>query len=331
MEQTKAAYDKCVNAIGNEDTLATVKVKQATTLPLSLISFVLDASYRTHSNFSVYVEKDSPSTSAPASNIFNSLAVPPYDSLIFTAPLSKWESTLTDKTTVPKWRQMNDFLYQRLKLLESVLDVKCQSSSNGPYRPTRTSTQPSLQPGKSKFALVTSLLQPTCVSCRVFICSNRLPASPLGKWESTLTDKTTVPKWRQMNDFLYQRLKLLESVLDVKCQSSSNGPYRPTKTSTQPSLQPGKSKFALVTSVSQPTCVSCRVFICSNRLPAAPLGKWESTLTDKTTVPKWLQMNDFLYQRLKLLESVLDVKCQSSSNGPYRRRRVFNQAILNLL
>ncbi|XP_075163061.1 uncharacterized protein LOC142235687 [Haematobia irritans] len=54
----------------------------------------------------------------------------------------------------------------------------------------------------------------------VFICSNCLPESTLTLWEQTLSDKTTVPPWSELNVFLTNRYRTLESVLEVRrCES----------------------------------------------------------------------------------------------------------------
>ncbi|XP_059217544.1 uncharacterized protein LOC131994722 [Stomoxys calcitrans] len=50
----------------------------------------------------------------------------------------------------------------------------------------------------------------------VFLCSNCLPESTLTLWEQTLGDKTTIPLWCDLDTFLTNRYRTLESVAEVK-------------------------------------------------------------------------------------------------------------------
>ncbi|XP_023293941.2 uncharacterized protein LOC111677110 [Lucilia cuprina] len=50
----------------------------------------------------------------------------------------------------------------------------------------------------------------------VYICSTRLPETTLSLWEQSLTNRTEIPKWSLMNDFLTNRFQTLETVSDVK-------------------------------------------------------------------------------------------------------------------
>lgn len=43
------------------------------------------------------------------------------------------------------------------------------------------------------------------------------------------------------------------------------------------------------------------VFVCSNRLPDVTLTLWEHTLTDKTVIPKWSELDSFLTNRHRTL------------------------------
>ncbi|XP_073817221.1 uncharacterized protein [Musca autumnalis] len=55
----------------------------------------------------------------------------------------------------------------------------------------------------------------------VFICCNRLPDSTLTLWEHTLSDKSEIPKWSDLDSFLTNRYRTLESVSEIR-QKNSN-------------------------------------------------------------------------------------------------------------
>ncbi|XP_075155773.1 uncharacterized protein LOC142229117 [Haematobia irritans] len=50
----------------------------------------------------------------------------------------------------------------------------------------------------------------------VFLCSNCLPDSTLTLWEQTLNDKTCIPKWSELDEFLTTRYRTLESVSEIR-------------------------------------------------------------------------------------------------------------------
>ncbi|XP_075159384.1 uncharacterized protein LOC142232519 [Haematobia irritans] len=50
----------------------------------------------------------------------------------------------------------------------------------------------------------------------VFLCSNRLPDSTLTLWEHTLSDKASIPKWCDLDKFLTNRYRTLESVSEIR-------------------------------------------------------------------------------------------------------------------
>ncbi|XP_075170100.1 uncharacterized protein LOC142242401 [Haematobia irritans] len=66
----------------------------------------------------------------------------------------------------------------------------------------------------------------------VFVCSNCLPNSTLTLWEQTLPDKTVIPKWEKMDNFLTDRHRTLESVSEVRksIAGSSTASKATTKT-----------------------------------------------------------------------------------------------------
>ncbi|XP_046868494.1 uncharacterized protein LOC124461127 [Drosophila willistoni] len=46
----------------------------------------------------------------------------------------------------------------------------------------------------------------------VFFCSIKLPKNTLSLWEQSLGDKTAIPEWQMMDDFLTERFRTLEAV-----------------------------------------------------------------------------------------------------------------------
>ncbi|XP_059221682.1 uncharacterized protein LOC131996219 [Stomoxys calcitrans] len=55
----------------------------------------------------------------------------------------------------------------------------------------------------------------------VFLCSNRLPESTLTLWEQGLADKTAIPKWSDLDSFLTNRYRTLESVSEMRANPNA--------------------------------------------------------------------------------------------------------------
>ena len=56
----------------------------------------------------------------------------------------------------------------------------------------------------------------------VYFCSSRLPEITLTLWEHTLKDKTAIPTWKSLDNFLTNRYRTLESVAETRNSNSSN-------------------------------------------------------------------------------------------------------------
>lgn len=50
----------------------------------------------------------------------------------------------------------------------------------------------------------------------IFVCSNRLPENTLTLWEQTLNNKAFIPKWSELDSFLTNRHRTLESVSEIR-------------------------------------------------------------------------------------------------------------------
>ncbi|XP_055923279.1 uncharacterized protein LOC129953816 [Eupeodes corollae] len=55
----------------------------------------------------------------------------------------------------------------------------------------------------------------------IYLCASRLPETTLNLWESSLKNPTDIPSWDQMNEFLSNRYRILESVAEMK-QNTTN-------------------------------------------------------------------------------------------------------------
>ncbi|XP_046807521.1 uncharacterized protein LOC124420038 [Lucilia cuprina] len=80
----------------------------------------------------------------------------------------------------------------------------------------------------------------------VFLCSNRLPDTTLTLWEQGLTDKTSIPKWADLDSFLTNRYRTLESVAEL----------RKTNTNSKVSLSTRKIN-SFQNNIAAPRCPLC--------------------------------------------------------------------------
>ncbi|XP_075150510.1 uncharacterized protein LOC142224614 [Haematobia irritans] len=94
----------------------------------------------------------------------------------------------------------------------------------------------------------------------VYICCNCLPESTLTIWEQSLSDKTVVPKWSDLDSYLTNRYRTLESVSEMKKSNSNTSGDRSTKTSYSKSnnnrSHPSRVK-TFQNTVVQPKCNLC--------------------------------------------------------------------------
>ncbi|XP_037826677.1 uncharacterized protein LOC119614634 [Lucilia sericata] len=89
----------------------------------------------------------------------------------------------------------------------------------------------------------------------VFICTSKLPENTLTLWEQQLKDKTSIPKWLELDEFLTNRYRTLESVSEIRGSSSSkNNDPKPQNMSISNS---NKKIHSFQTNVSLPKCQLC--------------------------------------------------------------------------
>jgi len=55
----------------------------------------------------------------------------------------------------------------------------------------------------------------------VFLCASRLPKLTLSLWEQSLSSKSDIPTWEEMNTFLSDRYRTLEAIEDMKPSTSN--------------------------------------------------------------------------------------------------------------
>lgn len=67
------------------------------------------------------------------------------------------------------------------------------------------------------------------------------------------------------------------------------------------------------------------VLICTDRLPEASLNLWEQSLSDKTSIPKWSQLDTFLSDRYRTLESVSESRKANTSKSSDVKAKAFAQ------
>ncbi|XP_075157647.1 uncharacterized protein LOC142230914 [Haematobia irritans] len=90
----------------------------------------------------------------------------------------------------------------------------------------------------------------------VYICSNRLPSLTLTLWEQTITDKASIPKWKELDTFLTSRYQTLESVTDIKGSNDQKGHTSKDVKSSQ-KKQSSNNIRIFRTNVDQPKCHIC--------------------------------------------------------------------------
>lgn len=54
----------------------------------------------------------------------------------------------------------------------------------------------------------------------VYLCSTKLPELTLSLWEQTVSNKTEIPKWKDLDTFLTSRFQSMETVSDIRSEQS---------------------------------------------------------------------------------------------------------------
>ncbi|XP_075150323.1 uncharacterized protein LOC142224439 [Haematobia irritans] len=88
----------------------------------------------------------------------------------------------------------------------------------------------------------------------VFVCCNRLPDVTLTLWEQTLDDKTQLPKWTDLNTFLTNRHRTLESVSEIRRKDLNS--RQPSTNNSCPKIG-GKTVKTFQNKVTESSCRLC--------------------------------------------------------------------------
>lgn len=85
----------------------------------------------------------------------------------------------------------------------------------------------------------------------VYFCSSKLPVATLTLWEHTLVNKSAIPQWKDLSDFLTNRYRTLESVSETRNRHSNSSE------NTQNLFQKQKPIKTFQTQVKPPNCPLC--------------------------------------------------------------------------
>ncbi|XP_075152046.1 uncharacterized protein LOC142226066 [Haematobia irritans] len=92
----------------------------------------------------------------------------------------------------------------------------------------------------------------------VFVCCNRLPDITLTLWEQTLADKTVIPKWTNLDSFLTNRHRTLESVTEIRRKDLPlNGTPKPHNSEKSVPKSVGRTLKTFQNKVSELKCRLC--------------------------------------------------------------------------
>lgn len=93
----------------------------------------------------------------------------------------------------------------------------------------------------------------------VFLCSAKLSEQTLNLWEQSIKNKTEIPKWKELDDFLTDRFHALESVSDILSTNNQwgNGSDKITRRAHQTNAKVKKAK-SHHTKVDVAQCKLCK-------------------------------------------------------------------------
>ncbi|XP_017465091.1 PREDICTED: uncharacterized protein LOC108358328 isoform X2 [Rhagoletis zephyria] len=293
--KTKNACEKCLQTLKDEDEVEAVKAKQNSTFKdyLSCLSRISEGIQK----YSVTADTASYVPPAQVPKRSNNLNLPPCDTEIFHGDYVSWPSFrdlftaiyinnadlsnieklfhLRHKTSgeardivskPPLSNEGFDIAWSNLKAAyenKRVL-VNKQLKLLFSLPVIRTESAPALKELQRGINGCLSALATYNVNVGnwdpilIFLCSNRLPETTLSLWEQTLLDKAAIPEWSQMDAFLTQRFRTLESIVDVKWSASSSSTNQHQKAFSHQPNPAGQKKVSLATNISQSYCIMCQ-------------------------------------------------------------------------
>lgn len=92
----------------------------------------------------------------------------------------------------------------------------------------------------------------------VFMCSNRLPETTLSLWEQSVQNPRELPSWAEMNTFLTNRHRVLETVTDIKHSSKQKGHSFKSGQGSHTNKDKYQQHKALHSNVSNFSCKLCK-------------------------------------------------------------------------
>ncbi|KAH8241709.1 hypothetical protein KR032_003138, partial [Drosophila birchii] len=70
----------------------------------------------------------------------------------------------------------------------------------------------------------------------VYLCSIKLPKLTLALWEQSIPEKTEIPTWQDLDSFLTERHRTLESIDSIQTPTFSSRPSKPTPFNMSPRM-----------------------------------------------------------------------------------------------
>ncbi|KAM7356671.1 uncharacterized protein ACRADG_002324 [Cochliomyia hominivorax] len=89
----------------------------------------------------------------------------------------------------------------------------------------------------------------------VFLCTNKLPETTLTLWEHQLRDKTSIPKWSELDEFLTNRYRTLESVSEIRSTNGHKSTDLKRGSNSNTSIKQKVHSFQV--NVNSPVCQLC--------------------------------------------------------------------------
>ncbi|XP_041630788.2 uncharacterized protein [Drosophila kikkawai] len=189
------------------------------------------------------------------------------------------KSPLTNDGFQSAWSALQDRFENKRLLVNSLLKILFSLSTIGSESGTALKDRQSTIQG-CLIALEHSQISTENWDCLlIFLISSKLPKVTLSLWEQSLTNKSAIPAWEEMNSFLEERYRTLKAIKDVRPNSSSTQHSREPRsaqprrmgTSAKPMLKIDTTAFVLPNLAGNlPTSTIDRSIL--DRLPNMPLA-----------------------------------------------------------
>ncbi|XP_043861816.1 uncharacterized protein LOC122756427 [Drosophila santomea] len=216
-----SVYESCAAQIGETIDRATPQVAQAPSQPLissgcrlpPCDTEVFDGDYLRWPTFrdlftAIYVNNP---RLTPVEKLFHLLTKTSGEAKAIVA-----KSPLTNYGFASAWEALRDRFQNKRLLVNSQLKLLFNLSSISQESGHALKELQSTIQGCLK-ALAHSQVSTENWDCLlVFLCASKLPKQTLSLWEQSLTAKSEIPAWEEMNAFLSERYRTLEAIEDMK-------------------------------------------------------------------------------------------------------------------